>query len=131
MATTSGKPDDRRRPERVASRIRDEIASALRRDLTDPRLENVVLSEVRVTDDLSLARIAIVVLGDDRDGTRAVAAQKVLAKLEGGLRKRIATRLGMRRVPSLRFDVDRTRGEVERLDALLHEVGKDLQRKGE
>jgi ribosome-binding factor A len=50
--------------------------------------------------------------------------------MEGGLRKRMAPRLAMRRVPSLRFEVDRGRDEAERLDALLMEVSKELNRKG-
>jgi ribosome-binding factor A len=128
MATS--KTDDRRRPERVASRIREELAMALGRDLGDPRLANVVISNVHVTDDLSLASVSLVAMGDDAESTRASAAVKVLARMEGGLRKRMAPRLGLRRVPSLRFEVDRGRGEVERLDALLHEVATELNRKG-
>jgi ribosome-binding factor A len=125
MPTT--KPDDRRRPERVASRVKEEISSALRRDLNDPRLANVVLSRVHVTDDLSLARIAVSVLGDDEKSTKARAAAKVLGTLEGGLRKRIASRLAMRRVPSLRFVIDADREEASRLDSLLDEVGRELK----
>ena len=128
MATTS-KPEDRRRPERVASRIREEVSSALRRDLADPRLADVVLADVHVTDDLSIAHISIVVLNDDPANTRAAAARKVLAKLEGLLRKRVGDSLGMRRVPTLKFEVDRTREEVTRLDALLHEVNSELKKK--
>jgi ribosome-binding factor A len=125
MPTT--KPDDRRRPERVATRVKEEISSALRRDLDDPRLANVVLANVHVTDDLSLARIAVSVLGDDEKSTKARAAAKVLGSLEGGLRKRIASRLSMRRVPSLRFVIDADRAESNRLDALLDEVGRELK----
>ena len=127
MATS--KTDDRRRPERVASRVREEITTAIARDLGDPRLAGVVVSGVRVTDDLSIARIAIRVLDDDAEGTRARAARSVLARLEGGLRKRLASGLAMRRVPSLRFELDASRGEQDRLDALLHEVDQELKKR--
>lgn len=128
MPTT--KPDDRRRPERVASRVKEEIATALGRDLSDPRLANVVLARVHVTDDLSQAHIAITVMGDDEAGKRAIAACKVLQRLEGGLRKRIATKLSMRRVPSLKFSVLTGREESTRLDSLLSEVEYELKGKG-
>ncbi len=125
MPTT--KPDDRRRPERVASSVKEEIATALRRDLDDPRLANVVLAHVHVTDDLSQAHIAVTVIGDDAKATRARAACQVLRGLEGGLRKRLASRLSMRRVPTLRFEVDSGREGASRLDGLLAEVALDLK----
>ena len=128
MPTT--KPDDRRRPERVASSVKEEIANALGRDLSDPRLANVVLSNVYVTDDLGTARIAIAVLGDNAEATRAKVACKVLQRLEGGLRKRLATRLSMRRVPTLKFDIVQGREEASRLDSLLNEVEHELKDKG-
>jgi ribosome-binding factor A len=127
MATS--KTDDRRRPERVASRVREEITAALSRDLFDPRLSGVVVSDVHVTDDLSIAHVGLVVIGDDAEATRAEAARRVLTSLEGGLRKRLAPRLGMRRVPALKFRVDRGREEAARLDALLHEVSEELKKK--
>ena len=128
MPTT--KPDDRRRPERVATRVKEELSTALSRDLNDPRLENVTLTSVHVTDDLGMARIAIVVLGDDDKNSKAFAACKVLRALEGGLRKRLATRLSMRRVPTLHFDVAQGREQASRLDSLLHEVGRELKGSG-
>ncbi|MEI8255662.1 MAG: 30S ribosome-binding factor RbfA [Deltaproteobacteria bacterium] len=125
MPTT--KPDDRRRPERVASSVKEELATALRRDLDDPRLASVVLAHVHVTDDLQQAHISVTVLGDDPKGTRAHAACKVLRALEGGLRKRLAARLSLRRVPALHFEVDSGRDEASRLDGLLAEVAMDLK----
>lgn len=129
MATTN-KSDAGRRPERVASRVRDELAAALTHELTDPRLAGVVVADVQVTADLSQAHVSIVVMGDDDAGSRAEQARKVLATLEGRLRKRIAPALAMRRVPALRFQVDRSRAETERLDKLLHEVGEELKKRG-
>lgn len=125
----TSRTDDRRRPERVASVVREGLTTALLRDLADPRLQGVVVSTVDVTDDLSLARVGIVVLADDPEMSRAERACKVLTALEGGLRKRLAPRLGMRRMLSLRFYVDRGRIAAERLDALLHEVSEELRKK--
>jgi ribosome-binding factor A len=117
--------EEHRRSERVAARIRETLAEALLRDLSDPRLRGVVLAGVRVTDDLSLATVELVVLEDDAERKKAEQACKVLRGLEGGLRKRLAPRLSMRRVPSLRFEVDRGREEASRLDRLLYEVSQE------
>lgn len=128
-AMAHSKQDEGRRPARVAARIRDELAGVLVRDLSDPRLANVVISDVRVTDDLSTAFVSIVVMGDDEAYTRAEEARRVLVQLEGGLRKRLGPALNTRRIPSLKFQVDRGREASARLDALLHEVSEELRKK--
>ena len=129
MATTK-KGDANRRPERVASRMQQELARVLAQDFTDPRLKDVVVAGVTVTDDLSLARVAFVVMGDDADGSRARAARKVLQTLTGAVRAKLAPRLGMRRVPTVQFDLDVGREEVMHLDSLLHEVSEELKKSG-
>jgi ribosome-binding factor A len=125
MAKT--RTDDRRRPERVASRVREELAATLARELADPRLSRVVLSRVDATDDLSLVRVALTVLGDDERQSQAAAAVKVLASLTPTLRAKLAPRLGMRRVPVLQFRVLASGDAASRLDSLLTEVSHELR----
>jgi ribosome-binding factor A len=127
MATSKRKTDDRRRPERVASRVREELASLLTRELADPRLSLVVISRVHVTDDLSMVRVGISTLDDDASQAHAKAAVKVLASITPSLRAKLAPKLGMRRVPVLQFVVATSADEAGRLDALLAEVSHDLQ----
>jgi ribosome-binding factor A len=120
--------NDRRRPERVASRVREELASLLTRELADPRLRLVVISRVFVTDDLSLVRVGITALDDDASQTHAKTAVKVLASITPSLRAKLAPKLGMRRVPALQFTVVTSGDDAARLDALLAEVAQDLER---
>lgn len=126
MATTT-KRDSGRRPERVAARIHEELAKLLLREFSDPRLTGVVIAAVTVTDDLSLARVNFVVMGDE-GGARAKAALGVLGKLSGAIRTRLAPALGMRRVPEVSFYIDGGREESQRLEALLHEVSQELKK---
>jgi ribosome-binding factor A len=127
MATTKRKTDDRRRPERVASRVREELASLLTRELADPRLSLVVISRVHATDDLSMVRVGITTLDDDASQAHAKAAVKVLASITPSLRAKLAPRLGMRRVPVLQFVVATSADEAGRLDSLLAEVSHELK----
>ena len=46
-----------RRPERVAEMVLRELSAMLLRDLKDPRLNNVTLMSVEMTDDLRLGRV--------------------------------------------------------------------------
>jgi ribosome-binding factor A len=125
MAKT--KTDDRRRPERVASRVREELAAILARELADPRLSRVVLARVDATDDLSLVRVALTVLGDDERQTQANSAVKILGPLTPTLRARLAPRLGMRRVPVLQFRVLAAGDAATKLDSLLAEVSQEIR----
>ncbi len=128
MATTKRKTDDRRRPERVASRVREELASILTRDLADPRLSLVVIARVTATDDLSQVRVGISSLDDDEKQSHAKSAVKVLASIGPSLRAKLAPKLGMRRVPTLQFVVASAGDAVGRLDALLAEVSQEVKK---
>src|SRR5260370_2115933 len=80
-------PGSVKRSARVAERVREEIARALARDLSDPRLHHAVVTVVEMPDDLSLARIRVRLAsgGDD-----PAAHQRLLAALappQGPLRK--------------------------------------------
>lgn len=120
------KPDDRRRPERVASRVREELAALMTRELSDPRLTNIVLARVQATDDLSLVRIGVSALDDDEAQTRARAAVKVLVSITPTIRTKLAPNLGMRRVPTLEFRVASAADPAARIDSLLAEVSREL-----
>lgn len=126
MATTKG-TDPTRRPERVAARVQRELADIFAREISDPRLQGLVISDVRVTDDLSLARVVYAMLGDDPNGARAKSAGVRLKQLATVLRAKLAPRLGMRRVPAVEFRVDANRAESDRLESLLHEVSQELK----
>lgn len=125
--TTTTKRDSGRRPERVAARIQQELSVVLSQEFGDPRLAGLVIAAVTVTDDLSLARVDFVIMGDT-DGAKARAALAVLSKLTSAIRTKLAPRVGLRRVPQVSFYIDEGREESQRLDALLHEVGQELKK---
>lgn len=129
--TASARGDDRRRAARVAQRIREELTTILAREVGDPRAQFVVISGVEVTEDISLARVAFVVIGDGPDGEKATAAARVLKRLTATLRAKLAPRLGVRRMPALEFAVDTGREDAQRIDAVLFEVAQELKVKGD
>lgn len=126
--TTKATPrgDDRRRSSRVAQRIREELTQILSNEVGDPRAKGVMVSGVEVTEDISLARVSFVVIGDD-DGARAPAALKVLKRLTATIRTKLAPRLGVRRMPELEFRVDTGREDAQHIDSVLYEVAQELK----
>ena len=111
------------RQRRVGDQLRLELADLLMKEVRDPRLGFVTVTEVRMSRDLSFARVFVSVMGDDES---EAASLEVLQKVNGYLRSRIGKKLHMRYVPQLAFQPDRTLKQSERLETLLESVRDDL-----
>jgi ribosome-binding factor A len=107
------------RPDRVGDQIRAEVADLLARELQDPGLGFVTLTRVRVTADLQIARIYYTSLGDDRARS---ATRSALDRATPFIRRKIGSRLRLRRVPEIQFVFDESVEQHERLERLLQEI---------
>ena len=117
-----------KRAVRVAERVREEIARALVRDLSDPRLALAVVIRVEMPDDLSLARVMVRLASG---GENEASQKRLLAGLNaasGLLRKLVGQNVGLRRAPELRFHYDAGQDASTRVEELLAEI--DLDRAG-
>jgi ribosome-binding factor A len=111
------------RHERVGEEIAHEINAMLAGELKDPRLEGmVVVSEVRVQQDMKHARVFINVRGTNKEQSDAI---KALEHASGFIRRELVERLQLRRVPELHFTLDLSQEHVERIEQLLKEMKKD------
>ncbi len=117
--------EDRRRPGRVAEAIRAELARQFVRELGDPLLASLVVTNVSVTNDLSIADVGVRLLEGDADPARRRAAQKHLARASHRIRRALAPTLGMRRVPELRFRYDTGHDAIQRVEELLAEIERE------
>ena len=113
---------------RVGELIRHALAEILQRgEVHDPALEGVVVTvpEVRMTPDLKLATVFVMPLG----GKGADAVLAAFERNKRYLRGEIAHRVNLRYAPDLRFRLDTSFDEGERIDALLRspEVKRDLK----
>jgi ribosome-binding factor A len=107
------------RPERVADQLRAELAYALSRDVHDPGIGFVTLTRARVSPDLQTARVYFTCLGDEAARRKSARALERAAPF---LRRRIGSRLRLRRVPEIRFVFDDSIAGQDRLEQLLHEI---------
>jgi ribosome-binding factor A len=108
-----------RRPEQVAETVRQVVTDALLREIRDPRVGLVTVTGVRVSGDLSVARVAVAVPGEEADRERGLEG---LQSAAGFLRSRCAKALTTRIVPELRFELDRGIEHAARINQLLAEV---------
>ncbi|WP_293817913.1 30S ribosome-binding factor RbfA [uncultured Corynebacterium sp.] len=98
---------DHARAARMAKRIQQIVATAIERQIKDPRLEFVTITDARVTGDLHDATVFYTVRGKTVDAEPdTAAAEAALAKATGQLRKIVGDQLSVRFTPTLSFSLD-------------------------
>ena len=117
---------------RVGEVVRHAIVEVFAHEgVHDPVLASRVLTfpEVRMSPDLRLATVYVMPLGG-RDVEAVLAA---LEKNKRWLRGALAKRIDMKFMPELRFRIDETFDEADRIDRLLRSpaVARDLKSKRE
>lgn len=100
---------------RHAERVRELVASLVR-EIKDPRLGMVTVTDARITGDLREATVFYTVLGDVEEQSSTAAA---LESAKGMLRSRVGHALGLRHSPSLAFKLDNVLDNVKEIDDLL------------
>lgn len=113
--------EPKRRPIRVADAIKAELASLLVRKINDPRLYNIIITSVEVSDDLGYARILYSILENEEPENVA----KGLESSKGFFRSSLARALALRHVPALDFRLDIAGRKQAEMEQLLREVTKD------
>ena len=103
---------------RHAERVRELVASLVR-EIKDPRLGMVTITDARITGDLREATVYYTVLGDP---TEQAATQAALESAKGMLRSRVGHALGLRHSPSLAFVLDNVQDHAKEIDHLLAEA---------
>lgn len=102
------------RSQRVAQQLQRALSELIRRDVRDPRLGMVTLTEVRMASDLSYARIFYSTIGGDES-----KAQDILDSAADMLRGPAGRALGIRHSPELRFVRDELIQTGARMSALI------------
>ncbi|WP_270416660.1 30S ribosome-binding factor RbfA [Bifidobacterium pseudolongum] len=108
------------RAARIAALIQRVIASNMESTLHDKRLKNVTITDVKVTNDLQLAKVywtTISHTGND-EGERK-RAQTALNQARGRLRTMVGAKAGLRLTPQLQFIFDEVPGEAHEIDDII------------
>lgn len=112
-------PREFHRSQRIAEEIQRSVSEIIRLRLKDPRLEKITVTEVKVSRDLSHAKIfySSFQLNADRD-----VLAEALAESAGKIRQLLGREMRMRRVPELHFEYDLTLEEAQRVSRLIDEA---------
>lgn len=110
------------RARRVGDRIREEMATILIEQISDPRLRMVTITSVDVDRELAFATMYVSAIGE------ADRVEEVMAGLDaaqGYLRRELSSRIPMRSFPQLRFRWDVSHERGTRIDELLDQLSAE------
>ncbi len=117
------------RTERVAKLLQREVADILTTELSQELQAMVTVTGVRVTRDLSIAYVHVSVLGDSLQ-QRQTGFKRVEA-LVPQIRQALAARIRhqMKSVPELRFFLDESLQEAQRMEDLFDRIRAERERR--
>lgn len=107
---------------KINEAIRTAVASILLTQVSDPRLAQITVTDAEVSKDRSIANIYV---SADREQYAEVEAG--LASAKGRIRSLLGQDLTWRVTPELRFYLDTSIDEAERIGRALTEIPETLQ----
>jgi ribosome-binding factor A len=110
------------RPSRVGDQLRAEISEILARQVHDPGIGFLTVTQVTVSPDLQVARVYYTTLGDER-ARRDTA--RALGRATPFLRRQLGSRLRLKRVPVLEFFFDESVERGDRIERILNEISAE------
>jgi ribosome-binding factor A len=113
------------RLQRVADRIRQELSEMLIREISDPRLELIYVTDVKVDKELAYADVFVSAL---EGRTRSKEVLTGLESASGFMRRTLAGRVDLRVFPRLRFHWDPTPENADHIEKVLAELREKNQK---
>lgn len=110
------------RTERVASLIKQELGALVTREYSDPANGFITVTDVRMTADLRIAKVALSIFGtpDVREKTMAMLEQE-----KPRIRSIVGSHLRLRFTPSLQFFLDDSLDTVDRINTIIRKIHDD------
>ena len=110
------------RQERVARLLREEISEIARRQLKDPRLGMVSITEVVVAADLRQAQVYVSALGNEQARKEALQALQGAA---GFIQGELGRSIRLRHIPHLQFRDDPSLSRGDRVLDLMDQLAEE------
>ena len=106
------------RTRRVAEFLKHEIAAVLANEIKDPRVHGAVITRVKVTSDLSIARVYF----SSYDKKTLKDLEIGLGRSNGFIRRKLMGSVRMKKLPQLIFERDDIPEEAEKLDEIFRQI---------
>ncbi|MDR2465523.1 MAG: 30S ribosome-binding factor RbfA [Streptococcaceae bacterium] len=110
------------RDRRVAQELQREINEILQKRVRDPRVQEVTITDVHVTGDLSLATVYYSILSDFASDNEQAAIG--LKKATGIIKRELGKQLSLYKIPDLTFVKDESVQYGNKIDQMLRDLNK-------
>ena len=118
---------EKRRASRVVGRVQLELMEIIRREIRDPRVQDVIITRVDMPDDLQLARVYFRnTVANDPAAIKIT--QKGLEAAKGKLRSTLAKAVKMKYAPELTFYFDSGQDATKSIENILDEIALEPKR---
>ena len=107
------------RTDRIDAQLREEIGAILAREVSDPEIGFVTITDVETAPDLSHAQVWVSLIGQPAERSATMAALK---RAMPYVRRLLGKRLRLRRIPELHLRLDDTAERGTRVLKLLSEL---------
>jgi len=112
----------RQRAQRLAELLKEEIADILLKEIKDPRIGFVSVTDIEVSNDLRHAGVYVSVLGNEDDRKNSMEG---LEKATGYIRKLIGERIKVYHTPEIIFKYDRSLEHGIHISRIIDELKED------
>ena len=113
------------RAERVSEALREELGEMISYELTDPRIGDAVVTEVLVSPDMRHAQVRLHMSDDTKATETTITA---LNHARPFLKRKLAERLNLYRIPDLHFEADLGADAGSRMQHLLKRIRRGRPR---
>lgn len=107
---------------RLNEEIKREVSVILQREIKDPRLGFVSVTDVELSRDMSYCKVYVSVFGSEEERESSMQA---LQRAAGFVRTEIGRRVRMRKTPEVRFVYDSSLEQGAKINAILKDIGGD------
>jgi ribosome-binding factor A len=104
------------RLQRIQDRVKQEVSQMLIREINDPRLKQIFVTDVKIDRELTVADIYVSAV---EGSSRSVEILAGLESASGFIRKNLSSRVEVRAFPRLRFHWDPTPENADHIEKIL------------
>ena len=113
---------------RIDEEFKKEISQIINYELKEPSVTGMIsVTKVKVTTDLSYAKVAVSILNSKNVKETLVG----LKKSAGFIRSELAKRINLRNTPEIIFELDDSLEYGARIDSILKDIMKDVKKEEE
>jgi len=107
------------RPDRVGDQIRKELSELIAREVHDPGIGFLTVTQVKMTPDLQNARVYYTIIGDEK---ARKDTQRALGRATPFLRRQVGNRVRLKTVPTLEFFYDESIERQDRIEKIMLDI---------